>query len=360
MAEEDKASKTEEPTAKKLEEAHKKGNVPKSQEMKHMFALLALMMILTTTMQWFLVSVFDELRGFLDNMADIPMDGMGLLNYMEGFGGSIVLLLIVPISIIIVFALGGAVLQHKPVFTAEKLMPKLEKISPMKGAKKIFSMQQVVELVKTIIKFSLIAAIAFAIVWPEKEKLELLITAPPDLLLELINEMVIQIVGVVLGLMFVISVGDFAYQKYQHVQNLRMTKQEVKDEHKQMEGDPLIKGKIRQLRMEKSRQRMLSSVPNADVVVTNPTHYAVAIEYKHGKMDVPVVVAKGVDFLAAKIREAADEHDVPIVENPPLARSLYAAVEIDEEVHPEHFKAVAGVISYVMKLSKKRGRRKKS
>ncbi len=352
----DKASKTEEPTSKKLEEAHKKGNVPKSQEMRHLFALIALAIFMMSGMQWFATGLFSSMRSYIDNLADIPMDGIGLLQAMEELGVDIILLLVVPLAIFMVFAIAGTVLQHKPVFTADKLMPKLEKISPLKGAKKIFSMKQVVELIKTILKFSAIAAIAIAVVWPEKEVLESLISSPPIILLDVMSEIVIQLLVAVIGMMVVISVADYSYQKYNHIQDLRMTKQEVKDEHKQLEGDPMIKGKIRQIRMEKARQRMMEAVPNADVVITNPTHFAVAIEYKHGQMDVPVVVAKGVDFLAAKIREKAEEHGVPLVENPPLARSLYAAVDIDEEIHPEHFKAVAGIISYVMKLSKNKRR----
>lgn len=358
MAEDqDKASKTEEPTSKKLEEAHKKGQVPKSQEMRHLFALIALAIFLMSSMQWFATGMFTTLQGLIDNMAEIPMDGIGLLRAMEALGAEVIMLMLVPLAIIMVFAIAGTVLQHKPVFTAEKLMPKLDKISPIKGAKKIFSMKQVVELVKTILKFSAIAAIAFAIVWPEKEVMESLISSPPITVLDVMSEIVIELLVAVIAMMLVISVADYSYQKYNHIQDLRMTKQEVKDEHKQLEGDPMIKGKIRQIRMEKARQRMMDAVPNADVVITNPTHFAVAIEYKHGQMDVPVVVAKGVDFLAAKIREKAEEHDIPLVENPTLARSLYAAVDVDEEIHPEHFKAVAGIISYVLKLAKNKRRK---
>ena len=151
----------------------------------------------------------------------------------------------------------------------------------------------------------------------------------------------------------VIAIADFAYQKYSHLKKLRMTKQEVKDEYKQMEGDPLVKSRIRQLRVERARRRMMDNVPKADVVIVNPTHYAVALKYDMNTMDAPVVTAKGLDSLALRIREIAEENDVPIVENPPLARALFASVDLDQSIPQEHFKAVAEVIGYVMQLKNK-------
>ena len=169
-------------------------------------------------------------------------------------------------------------------------------------------------------------------------------------ILEFIHKIVVLLIFTVVIAIFVLAVADYLYQRYTYLKKLRMTKQELKDEYKQVEGDPLVKSRIRQVRMERARHRMMENVPKADVVVVNPTHYAVAMEYKMEEMDAPVVVAKGVDFLALRIREIAEEHEIPIVENPPLARALFASVEVDQAIPPEHFKAVAEVIGYVMQL----------
>ena len=171
-------------------------------------------------------------------------------------------------------------------------------------------------------------------------------------ILEFIHKAVTLLIFTIVLAVLVIAIADFAYQKYTHLLKLRMTKQEVKEEYKQTEGDPLVKSRIRQIRNERARRRMMENVPKADVVIVNPTHYAVALQYDMATMDAPVVVAKGLDNIALKIREIAEEHDIPIVENPPLARALFASVELDQSIPEEHFKAVAEVIGYVMQLKK--------
>ena len=169
-------------------------------------------------------------------------------------------------------------------------------------------------------------------------------------ILEFIHKIVVLLLFTVVIAVFVIAAADYLYQKYSHLKKLRMTKQEVKEEYKQMEGDPLIKSRIRQVRMERARHRMMEAVPKADVVIVNPTHYAVALEYKMEEMDAPKVTAKGLDNIALRIKAIAEENEVPIVENPPLARALFASTEIDQTIPEEHFKAVAEVIGYVMQL----------
>lgn len=211
-------------------------------------------------------------------------------------------------------------------------------------------MKKIVESFKGIIKISVIGFIAVLVVKPYLGKVELLPTMDTMAVLRFIHKIVILLIFTVVIAVLVIAVADYVYQRYTHLKKLRMTKQEVKDEYKQMEGDPMVKSRIRQVRMERARHRMMENVPKADVVIVNPTHYAVALEYKMEEMDTPVVVAKGIDFIALKIRELAEEHDIPVVENPPLARALFASVEIDQAIPPEHFKAVAEVIGYVMQL----------
>ena len=171
-------------------------------------------------------------------------------------------------------------------------------------------------------------------------------------ILSFIHNIVVLLLFSVAIAVLVIAIADYAYQKYSHLKKLRMTKQEVKDEYKQVEGDPLVKSRIRQVRMERARRRMMDNVPKADVVIVNPTHYAVALEYKMDTMEAPVVLAKGIDNIALRIKAIAEEHEIPVVENPPLARALFASAELDQTIPPEHYKAVAEVIGYVMQLKK--------
>ena len=217
-------------------------------------------------------------------------------------------------------------------------------------SKNKFSMRQLVEFVKGIVKIVLVAVVAIGLAVPLFDDITL---APlTDLMWSLhrLHRIALWIIAGTVGVMTVIALLDYAFQKYSHTKKLKMTKQEVKDEYKQAEGDPQIKAQIRRIRTQRARQRMMAAVPTADVVITNPTHYAVALQYKMDEMAAPKLVAKGVDTLALRIRQVAEENDVPIVENPPLARALHAAVELDEEIPPEHFKAVAEVIGYVMRL----------
>jgi flagellar biosynthetic protein FlhB len=254
---------------------------------------------------------------------------------------------------VFVAALAANFVQIGWLVTAEQMKPKLEKISLIKGAKRLFSTRALVDFAKGIGKLSLVGLVIFLLIWPEHDRLALLIQMSLPDLLDYLLIMALKVVGGTLAVMTVIAGLDVLYQRYKHHQDMKMSKQEVKDEHKQSEGDPQVKQRLRQLRMEKSRKRMMAAVPTADAVVTNPTHYAVALAYQHGEMSAPRVVAKGTDAVARRIREVAEEHDVPLVENPPLARALYAGVELDQEIPPEHYKAVAEIIGYVMRLKGK-------
>ena len=214
-------------------------------------------------------------------------------------------------------------------------------------------MKALAEFTKGILKLSLVAFIAFIFVAPELTDLELIMTYDMMTILELLQRQTLSLLSGVVAVMAVIAGLDFAYQKYNHAKDLRMSKQEIKDENKQSEGDPMIKSRLRSLRLQRSRQRMMQAVPSADVIVTNPTHYAVALRYKQDEDQAPLVLAMGVDTLALKIREIANENEIPIVENPPLARALYASCELDEQIPFEHYRAVAEIIGYVMRLKRK-------
>ncbi len=350
MADDEGGEKTEEPTAKKLADAEKKGDMAQSMEFKTWFLFLVATGALAAAGGMFANSIFIHLRRHMTQLHLVHSDGSSMLDYMRGFVADVGLIMIFPFMMFMIAGVLSNVLQHKTVLTFEKIKPDLKKISPLSGLKKKFSMTTLVEALKTLGKLGTVAAVVVFIVYPERENVESLLYMDVLDVLSFVYILVVRLfIGVLIILTFIAAL-DYSYQRYSFMEKMKMTKQEVKDEHKQAEGDPLIKGKIRALRQERSRQRMMAAVPEADVVITNPTHYAVALEYKHDTMDVPRVVAKGVDSLAFKIREIAEENQIPIVENPPLARALHATVDVDEDVSPDHYKAVAEVIGYIMKL----------
>ena len=223
-----------------------------------------------------------------------------------------------------------------------------------KGFKRLFSLRAIIEFVKGLLKISIITVVLIAVLLPDFDDLGKLVIFDITATLAVLRDESLKLLAAVLFVLAIIAIADFVYQRWEHARNLRMTKQEVKDEFKQTEGDPQIKGKIRQLRSERARKRMMAAVPQADAVITNPTHYAVALSYNQETMQAPIVTAKGSDHLALRIRQIAEENDVPVVENPPLAQALYHGVDIDQEVPQQHYRAVAEVISYVFSL---RGRR---
>lgn len=350
--EQDESQKTEEPTTKKLEEAHKKGEVVKSQEVKHWFILFSVTLIILISAKTSMAGIREILGDVLGSSYKVQMDGNSLRNFFAEVIGGVSGYMVFPMMILMIGAFLGAVIQHKPLLTVEKIIPKLSKISPLAGLKRLFSMQNFVEITKSIIKIIIVGAMVLYLVWPERDRLEQMMTRAPAEVADVIYIMVLRILGGVVAIMAVIAGLDFMFQKFQHIKKMRMTKQEVKDEMKQTDGDPMVRARLRQIRQERSRTRMMAAVPEADVVITNPTHYAIALKYDQGKMEVPTVVAKGVDHIALKIREVATENDIPILENPPLARALFATVEVDEEIQEDHYKAVAEVIGYIMRLKK--------
>lgn len=348
----DDAQKTEEPTQKKLADAMEKGDFAKSQEVKSWFVLFGATIVALVAIQGLAANIRETMAGVIEFSYRIPTDGSGFSEFIRTLILQVASFLTFPVVILVLAALAGAMIQHRPMISFEKIKPKLNKISPISGFKNKFSMQNLVEFLKSFFKMVLVSVIVVFIVWPEKEMLENMMTLEIQGMNDIIYTMVVRVLVGVVIVMGVIAGLDFLFQKFQFMKKMRMTKQEVKDEHKQSDGDPMVKARLRQIRMEKARSRMMAAVPEADVVVTNPTHYSVALKYEHGQMQVPKVVAKGVDEVAFRIREMAKEHDIPVLENPPLARTLYAAVEVDEEIHSEHYQAVAEIIGFVMRLKK--------
>ena len=353
MAEDqDPSQKTEEPTSKRLSDAEQKGQVAKSTEVGHWFMILGV----TIALMIFSTGIATDLRRsmltFIEQPHAIPLDGKHLQVVMWDMLGGIGMALAPLLILLMLAGLVGNLIQHKPILSAHKLKPELSKLSLIKGMKRLFSGNALFEFAKGILKITIIGVVAAVVVWPELDELPLTITYDIKALLPMLRELALIMMAGVLSVMTIIAMADIVYQRYKHNQSLRMTKQEVKDENKQSEGDPQVKQRLRAIRMERARQRMMSAVPEADVVVTNPTHYAVALKYDQESMAAPKLVAKGQDLVAARIREVAEENRVPIVPNPPLARTLYATVELDQEIPVEHYKAVAEIIGYVMRLRK--------
>lgn len=352
MADEDDAEKTEDPTQKRLDDAIKRGDVVKSQEVNTWFVIAASALVLlgfSGSMSNQLQTMF---RGLLGNAHRVPADGGGLTRLFERIGAETLAAVAVPFLILALAAIGGNMIQHRLVWSTESLTPKLNKISPMSGATRMFSKQALANFLKGLLKLILVGTVLTALMWPERDRLEGLVDSDPLVLLPFTKHLSLQLIGAVVAILAIIAGADYLFQYQQWFKRQKMSMRELKDEFRDSEGDPKIKAKIRQLRQSRVRKRMMAEVPNATVVVTNPTHFAVALKYERG-MNAPLCVAKGADLIALKIREVAKEHDVPIVENPPLARALHATVEVDQEVPAEHYKAVAEVIGYVMRLNRR-------
>ena len=250
---------------------------------------------------------------------------------------------------------GGNLAQSGLVFSAEKMKPKWDKVSPMAGFKRIFGPDGLMQFVKTFAKLIAIAAVCWWVLKPHAGEIQMLAALSPVSLLPLARDLVAALLAAALVFLGLTAGADYLWQRMRFAKRMRMTKEELKEDYKQSEGDPHVKARLKQIRMQRSRKRMMQAVPTATVIVTNPTHYSVALRYEPDKGDAaPVCVAKGVDALAMKIREVAREHSVPIVENVPLARALYAAVEVDEIIPREHFEAAAKVIGFVMQKRKRR------
>ena len=354
MAEErDDSQRTEEPTQRRLDEARRKGDIIKSPEMTSFIMLaggtLALALFgglaARTFTRHFLV--------FLESAGELRLDaGSALLLFEEAALGFFYL--VAPaLGLIAVVAVGGHLAQHGLIFSGERLKPDIAKLSLLTGFKRIFGLDGLANLIKGIAKIILVGAAAFAAAWQERARLATALDLEPAGTAMLAFAMITRILIAVLVVFALIAIADYVYQRQRFLARHRMSRQELRDEIKQSEGDPQVKARIRQIRLDRAKKRMMAAVPEATVVITNPTHYAVALKYESGKMNAPVCVAKGVDHMALSIREVAEEHEVPVVENPPLARALYAAVDLDEEIPAEHYKAVAQIISYVMRLAQK-------
>ncbi|WP_270647372.1 fused FliR family export protein/FlhB family type III secretion system protein [Paeniclostridium hominis] len=342
--------KTEEPSSKKIKDARKSGNVAKSKEVVTTVTLLGVLMIIYSMSDFAISELKESIVKYLNigfsNEFSFNIVGSLLMMMLTGF-----MKIIIPIGVIIIlFSVIGNLMQSGFLMTGEPLKPKLSKLNPISGFKNMFSKKALGNLIKSIILVTILFKVGYSFM--EKNFMGILKTGDIYLpyLMSTIITLIKSLIQSILLALLVISVLDFAYQKYTHKKGLKMTKQEVKEEYKQMEGNPEIKGKIKQKQREMSSRRMMEAVPSANVIVTNPTHISIAIKYEKGKDQAPIVVAKGADLVAFKIREIAKEHDIPIIENKPLARLMYKEVEIEQEIPEKVYQEVAEVLVAVYKI----------
>lgn len=353
------AEKTEQPTQKKLDDARKEGQVAKSQEIATAFSLLALFVIIRVIYPFLgtnFQTLFERVYNNIPNVAR-TYDGMLPIAYIRSILSNAILtmfLMSAPffiVAFIIAFLSDLVQVGFKP--TSKPLQPKLSKLNPISGMKKIFSARKLFDLLKSILKLAVMAVVIYSFFTGRTESLFLLYDIPLKQAIGLMGSLIIDLGLRIAAAYMIIAFIDLIYQRRKFNKDMMMTKKEVKDEYKNSEGDPQVKGAQKRRMMEASRRRMMQQLPQADVVITNPTHYAVAIKYDAEESDAPVVVAKGADYLAQKIKEIAKDNKVEIVENKPLARMLYANVEVGEMVPPELYKAVAEVLAYVYHLQGK-------
>jgi flagellar biosynthetic protein FlhB len=347
----DNDDKTEDPTQKRLDDAHGRGDVAKSQEVNTWFVIAGATLVLSTFSGSIGGGILMPLRNLIANAGMLRADGAALLQLGNTLGIAVLAAIGVPLLMLMIAAIAGNMIQHRLVWSAESLSPKFSKVSPGAGFKRVFGKQAAANFAKGVFKLVALGAVMMAVLWPERHRLESFLRFDPSAILGVTTSLTLQLLGAVVAMLAAVAIADYFFQYRQWFQRQKMSLQEIKDEFKQSEGDPHIKGKIRQLRQQRMKKRMMAAVPKASVVITNPTHYSIALSYDRG-MSAPVCVAKGVDNIAFKIREIAKKHDIPIVENVPLARALYATVDVDDEIPVEHYHAVAEIIGYVMGLKR--------
>ncbi|NEU10849.1 flagellar biosynthesis protein FlhB [Methylobacterium sp. BTF04] len=348
----DQEDKTEDPSPRRIEKAIESGNVPNSNEINTLFILAAFTMALLLASGGIARDLVAGMRGFLMNAHAVPSDPHAYVAMGTRSLWIWAQAVMIPVALVVVAGIGAGLAQHPLVFTTETIGPKWERVSPMAGAKRIFGMEALFQFIKGLSKLAMVGIVGGTILWGERDRLEVFARLDPAACLPAILAIALKLMAGMLAVFVAIAMGDALYQRYRWRQRLRMTKEELKQEHKESEGSPEVKGRMKQLRAQRVKKRMMAAVPTATVIVTNPTHYAVALRYEAG-MAAPICVAKGVDSLALRIRAMAKDHDVPILENPPLARALHATVEIDAEIPAEHYRAVAEVIGYVMRLRRR-------
>lgn len=351
MANEDQDSRTEAPTGQRITKAREEGDIFKSVEIQSLAVLLAMMVFVWLTGRWVAVDLSRVLASVLGKISQFPADEESVRALIVKLVEEAALICAAPIGITFAFAMLATVMQTGINFAPDKILKfNIGAFNPIAGFGRMFSGRKVVDFFKSIFKMIIISSIIGMVVIPHMVHPDIMVQEDPRQMLHDLQILVVRLIFAAVLTFMVVALLDWLWERYSYYKKLKMTKQEVKDEARQMEGDQVVKSRIKAIRRQRARQRMLAAIPKATVVITNPTHYAVALQYDMETMPAPRLVGKGVDHLAFRIRELAEENDVPIMENPPLARLLYATVEVDQDIPPEHYKAVAEVIGFVMRL----------
>ncbi len=350
MAGENDQEKTEQPTGKKLAKARLEGQVAVSKEVPSVLILLSSLFIFFFSGSWILARLINCMQGLLQNIGSASLGVMSLHLLLFTVFKEIIIILAPLLTAVVLAGVIGHVVQFGFLFTGKPLAPKFSKLDPIKGMKKLFSMKAWVELVKMLIKTGAVGGVAFIMVRGEADRFPLLIKMEVWEILVFTGRVSFKVCFYTCIVLIILAALDFAFQKWQHIKSLKMTKQEVKDEAKQSEGDPQIKARIKSAQMEMARRRMMEAVPDADVIITNPTRLAIALRFDAKKMTAPRVIAKGSGFIAGRIKEIAMKHGIPIVEEKPLAQALYKTVDIDAFIPAALYQAVAEVLAYVYRL----------
>lgn len=347
---EDKDSKTEEPTPKKLEEALEKGQVAYSKELTSFLMLLTITLVSLFIIPFSAKKIGFDLQMLIEHSGEMQLTQRGVADIIINIVNKSLLFSIPIFLFLIVIIIMSAFFQHGQfIFAPEQITPKLERISIQSGLKRLFSTKSLVEFLKGIFKVTLTAIVIYFVVMDDVKIMDIYPVMELNRIISELYKVIKDIFVSITIIMFAIGIADLIYQRYEHHENLKMSKKEIKDEYKQTEGSPEVKRKQREKMRQASSGRITDTVPQADVIITNPEHYSIAIKYDANENEVPVIVAKGVDNMAFKIREIANNNDIPIVENPPVARALYL-IEVGSEIPVEHYEAVAEIISYVYKI----------
>lgn len=342
--------KTEKATPKKRQETRKKGQVAKSMEVSGAAILLTCFMCLLMFGDFYKERISHAFKDIFINRLNMELTVPNVMSLFGQLGIEILIILAPIFAAAVVIGIVVNYFQVGFLLTGEGITPKFSKIDPIKGFKNIFSMRSLVELLKSVFKMLIIGFLVYNILWGAKDEFAGLSHLSADGILHFAAEMTKKL-GLNIGIaLFALAILDYMYQKYEYEKNIRMSKQDIKDEYKKMEGDPLIKGKIRERQRRMAMQRMMQEIPNADVIITNPTHLSIALKYDGSEMDAPKVIAKGADHVAFRIREIAKENGVMLMENKPLARALFQRTEIGDSIPADLFQAVAEILAYVYNL----------
>ena len=350
----DDDDKTEEPTQRKLDQAREKGDIIYSAEVGQAFSLLAATAIVAYFSGPIATGLAHDFLGFIEAPEAYGADVNSMRAIAKAVTIKFVMFFGLAATALGLAALAARYVQDKPTFTAERLNPKIDKLSPIKGFSRVFGKAAFAAFLKSLAKFTLVGAVLVYALWPRDAELQTMANLDPHAILPLVRDKAVAMLIALSAAAALLAGVDYIFTRQSYMKRQRMSRREIKEEHRQSDGDPMVKAKLRQIRQQRASKRMMAAVPDASVVITNPTHYAVALKYEQGETPAPICLAKGVDDVALRIREIAEEHNIPVMEDPPLARALFATVDVDEQIPTEHFEAVAKIIGVVMRLRRRR------